>query len=70
MPRASVQPRDCWTLVVSEVFDTGEFLLGFLFIGRSSDERDPARRQLSLDAGRGRVDGPGLVVHGLDEDAA
>src|SRR6188508_905343 len=27
MPSASVQPRDCWTLLVSEVFDTGEFLL-------------------------------------------
>src|SRR4029079_18832423 len=30
MPSASVQPRDCETLVVSEVFDTGKFLLGFL----------------------------------------
>ncbi len=70
IPSTSVQPREFETLLVSEVLDTGEFLLGSVpiaLIGGSSNERDPARRELIVDGRCIWINGDGLVFDRLDE---
>src|SRR5262245_26463426 len=59
IPRINVQPRDCETLVVREVFDNLSSF-AFLFIGRSADENSPALRQEALVARCVGVDRAGL----------